>query len=63
MKATNEGLSIREAAMKWWDGMNLENQFYATIKHNDLIAGDRTRHPDILNGNEIERIYKAETSE
>lgn len=51
---------IRRKAMFWWNGLNLENQFYATIKNNDLINGDHTRHPNSLTGNEIEKIYKNE---
>ncbi len=50
----------RKAALQWWDKMNLEEKFYKTIKHNDLIMGDKTRYPDTLTGSEIEKIYKAE---
>lgn len=50
----------REAALQWWDKMNLEEKFYKTIKHNNLIVGDKTRHPDTLTGSEIEKIYKEE---
>jgi len=40
--------------------MTLEEHFYKTIKHNELIVGDRTRHPHTLTGIEIEIIYNAE---
>jgi len=55
--------SVRHCAMTWWNSMNLEQQFYKTIKHNELIAGDRTRHPHTLTGREIEIIYGAESEE
>ena len=42
--------------------MNLEDKFYKTIKHNELIEGDKTRHPDTLTGREIEIIYNADNS-
>ncbi len=50
--------ATRIAAMAWWNNMHLEYQFYETIKCNDLIAGDNTRHPETLTGSEIELIYK-----
>lgn len=50
----------REAALQWWDKMNLEEKFYKTIKYNSLIVGDKTRHPDTLTGSEIEKIWKAD---
>lgn len=51
----------RILAMEWWNSMSLEEKFYKTIKHNSLILGDRTRHPDTLTGREIELIYTNET--
>ena len=51
--------SVRQRALHWWNQMNLEEQFYKTIKHNDLITRDCTRHPHTLTGREIEIIYKA----
>jgi len=56
----NQKNNIREKAMEWWNNMGLEQKFYKTIKHNDLIIGDTTRHPNTLTGKEIEIIYKAE---
>lgn len=50
---------VRQCALKWWNEMSLENQFYKTIEHNDLIEGDNSRHPHTLTGTEIEIIYKA----
>lgn len=56
----NPSKTSRETAMNWWNSMTFEEKFYKTIKHNDLIAGDKTRHPSTLTGREIETIYKAE---
>jgi hypothetical protein len=53
---------VRQRALIWWNSMNLEDKFYKTIKHNELIVGDRTRHPDTLTVSEIEIIYDAENS-
>ena len=53
---------VRQRALTWWNSMNLEDKFYKTIKHNELIEGDRTRHPDTLTGREIEIIYNADNS-
>ena len=49
----------RECALARWNSMNLEEQFYKIIEYNELIVGDRTRHPNTLTGREIEIIYKA----
>ncbi|MCP4354318.1 MAG: hypothetical protein GY793_01555 [Proteobacteria bacterium] len=49
--------SVRESALKWFNSISLEQQFYATIECNELITGDRTRHPSTLTGLEIEKIY------
>lgn len=54
---------MREKAMKWWNRMSFEQQFYKTIEHNNLIEGDRTRHPSTLTGREIEIFYKADNPE
>ena len=51
---------VRQRALTWWNSMNLEEQFYKTIKHNELIEGDKTRQPHTLTGREIEIIYNAE---
>ena len=53
-------LTIREESMRWFNAMSLEERFYKTIKHNSLIAGDRTRHPNTLTGREIEVVYFAD---
>jgi hypothetical protein len=47
----------REKALTWWHKMSLEEKFYKTIEHNNLIVGDKTRHPNSLTGSEIESIY------
>jgi hypothetical protein len=49
--------SVREAAMSWWNEMPLEEKFYKCIKQNQLIMGDKTRHPNTLTGYEIESIF------
>lgn len=49
---------VRESALKWFNSLGLEQQFYKTIECNHLIAGDNTRHPSTLTGLEIEKIYK-----
>ncbi len=49
--------SNEKCALKWWNKMNLEEQFYITIEHNDLIQGDCTRHPHTLTSTEIEIIW------
>jgi hypothetical protein len=51
---------VRQFALTWWNSMNLEDKFYKTIKHSELIEGDRTRHPDTLTGRDIEIIYNAD---
>lgn len=51
---------IRQRALTWWNNINLEEQFYKTIKHNELIEGYKTRHPHTLTSREIEIIYNAE---
>ena len=59
-KQHENNADIRKIALTWWNSMNLESKFYKTIKHNELIEGDRTRHPDTLTGREIEIIYNAD---
>ncbi len=54
----SEKKTHRERAMFWWNALDLESQFYKTIAANSVIAGDRTRHPHTLTGNEIERIFE-----
>ncbi len=50
-------MTMRETAMKWWNDLPLESQFYITIENNALIEGDHTRHPNTLTGGEIETLY------
>jgi hypothetical protein len=50
---------VRQRALTWWNAMSLEEQFYITIEHNNLITGDHTRHPHTLTGGEIEILHKA----
>tara|TARA_R110000796_G_C14373376_1_gene414316 strand:- start:333 stop:635 length:303 start_codon:yes stop_codon:yes gene_type:complete len=49
--------SVRQRAFRWWDAMNLDQQFYKTIAANQLIDGDNTRHPHSLNDKEVILIY------
>ena len=56
----NTDTDNRISAMEWWNKMGLEQRFYKIIKHNSLIAGDKTRHPSTLTGSEIETIYLAD---
>ena len=51
-------MNERKEALKWWNGMNLEGQFYFLIKNNHLIEGDATRHPHTLTGKEIETLWQ-----
>lgn len=51
---------VRRSALDWFNRLTLEEQFYKTIEHNGLIAGDNTRHPSTLTGREIETIYLAD---
>ena len=58
-KALHIGV-VRCSALDWFNRLTLEEQFYKTIEHNALIAGDNTRHPSTLTGREIETIYLAD---
>ena len=49
---------MREKAINWWNGLSFEDKFFKTIQNNDLIVGDKTRHPNTLTGREIETIWK-----
>jgi len=51
-------LMTNSPSEKWFDSLDLEEQFYATIECNHLIFGDCTRHPSTLSETEIELIYK-----
>lgn len=50
---------MREKALNWWNKLSFEDKFFKTIQNNDLIAGDKTRHPNTLTGREIETIWKS----
>ena len=47
--------------MDWWNKLSFEDKFFKTIQNNNLIVGDKTRHPNTLTGREIEVIWKFET--
>jgi len=47
----------RQQAVKWFNNLNLEEQFYKTIAANDYITGGNIRHPNSLTGREIEIVY------
>lgn len=49
---------MNEKAINWWNGLSFEDKFFKTIQNNNLIEGDKTRHPNTLTGREIEEIYK-----
>jgi hypothetical protein len=53
--------SSRRLAIDWWNGLTFEEKFFKTIKNNELIVGDKTRHLYSLTGREIETIWKSET--
>ena len=48
---------MRKLSKKWWDKLSFEEKFYWTFEANDLLAGDRTRHPNTLTGLEIEKVF------
>lgn len=50
-------MKYRKSALLWWNEKGLEDQFYVMIENNDLIVGDKTRHPSTLTGKEIEDLY------
>lgn len=47
----------RNFAREWWNNLSLEGRFYVTIEYNDLIAGDKSRHPNSLTEREIECLF------
>lgn len=54
-------MEMRKLAMDWWNKLSFEDKFFKTIQNNNLIVGDKTRHPNTLTGREIEVIWKFET--
>jgi len=54
-------METRKLAMDWWNKLSFEDKFFKTIQNNNLIVGDKTRHPNTLTGREIEIIWKFET--
>jgi hypothetical protein len=54
-------METRKLAMDWWNKLSFEDKFFKTIQNNNLIVGDKTRHPNTLTGREIEVIWKFET--
>lgn len=66
MVIVNEELYIKQDKpkgknfLKWFEELSLEERFYKIIKHNELIKGDNTRHPDTLTVKEVEIIFNAE---
>lgn len=50
---------VRQSALKWWNSMTFEEQFYATIKWLSSQKRDTTeRHPHHLTGREIQEIHE-----
>lgn len=52
--------SSRRLAIEWWDSLTFEEKFFKTIQNNELIVGDKTRHPNTLTGREVEIVWKSE---
>ena len=52
--------SSRRLAIEWWDSLTFEEKFFKTIQNNELIVGDKTRHPNTLTARELEIIWKSE---
>ena len=51
--------SVRQSALKWWNSMSFENQFFSTIEWLSNQNRDTTeRHPHHLTGREIQEIYE-----
>ena len=49
--------NVRQSALKWWNSMTFEEQFFATIKWLSSQKRDTTeRHPHHLTGREIQEI-------
>jgi hypothetical protein len=57
---SNENIAnVRQSALKWWNSMTFENQFFATIKWLSNQNRDTTeRHPHNLTGREIQEIHE-----
>ena len=51
-------METRKLAMDWWNKLSFEDKFFKTIQNNNLIVGDKTRHPNTLTGREIEMIWR-----
>ena len=52
-------MNNREVALKWWNSMSFEDQFFATIKWLSSRDRDTTeRHPESLTGREIQEIHE-----
>ena len=51
--------NVRQSALKWWNSMSFENQFFGTIEWLSNQNRDTTeRHPHHLTGREIQEIYE-----
>lgn len=51
---------VSRSSLDWFNRLTLEEQFYKMIEHNELIAGNNTKHPSTLTDKEIETIYLAD---
>jgi len=50
--------NVRQCALKWWNSLTFEDQFYATIKWLSSQNKNTTeRHPHNLTGREIQEIH------
>ena len=51
-------MTTREQAMKWWNNLSLEYQFYEVIPWlTSKGLGAAERHPSTLTGREIEELW------
>lgn len=46
--------------IEWWKKMTLEERFYKTIEHKNIIGNGEIKHPDTLTLREIEILYNKE---
>ena len=50
--------NLRKGALKWWNSLTFEEQFFKTIEWLSNNNRDTTeRHPNKLTGREIQEIY------
>ena len=61
VKTENDNLpisNVKQSALKWWNSLTFEQQFFKTIEWLSNNNRDTTeRHPNKLTGREIQEIY------